>query len=895
MPDAKHIPILALDIAGFTTLERSQPHRRTLLKHLKSLMEDAGRFFMGEVMSVRDVMTWHGTGDGGYLAFTSPIPHPFHITLKYVLTLIEKLDAHNQQLSDPNLRLHVRIVLVVGDVESASDDYLADAFTEAKRLLDHPPFKDYLKAGSDDAVIALSALFHDELRLEPEPSSEALRVAVPQFTPFRIQDKHGIFHDALVAGTGWTEPELDEDETDTASEPEPYRIIMLTGHSLDDPLPEAVDMMLVTARKWQQSGLNVEVRLDLATANAFKREGKRGWDLLIFYGHGDEAGRLKLADGSWLGSGDVDTTHWKQLKAAILFACHAQLFATDLPCPWVAFDNTILRKAPPGFITAWIEALSNQPLDRAAEHAKQLAESDMASEFVDHIAFDDLPDCRFQPGQPQFTHLCAILDKQSHFYREFSTQQRVKFLAEHDPFEGRREILRDLLDLPSLYGDGDRQQAFWIHGPASIGKSALLRQTATLAAETVFFDQETPLYIVHVSCVWAASVADLQDRLLHGLSKLFGDLPKDLDALCTQLAERPGRHLWILDDLTYIADQPDLPSDSDKTKSSPHFEREDARRFLQTLLSTTREAALVLQLVVSSRRPPDSGGPWYVHELKPLVTGEALSLARNMAHLYGGGSSVSYDDSEINQGARRLFQFVRGATGLYKRSLHLAMDQGRGFIAYADDLEKYGLQMDQSDEPMGLAKEMIGFELEQLDSLSPQKGFSFRQFLTLCQPLVLRVGTFTADELAEWFDDQFIPNQTNRPIPLIYRQAMDHLVKLGFLFRLENGSYGMPPNQRLPLLAIHDPDFVFSTKIPWRNVQERLSQAMELLKKGNIQQAIAAFEILAQDYDQYLDETPETALAVFRSMNVQAQVALHQNNDPSSALSIFGQLWSRYQ
>ncbi len=78
----------------------------------------------------------------------------------------------------------------------------------------------------------------------------------------------------------------------------PLRVVMLIGHSVAEPLPQAAEMARATALDFQGSGLAVELRIDEATTAHFEREAEQGCDLFIYYGHGTEDGRLSFADSS---------------------------------------------------------------------------------------------------------------------------------------------------------------------------------------------------------------------------------------------------------------------------------------------------------------------------------------------------------------------------------------------------------------------------------------------------------------------------------------------------------------------------------------------------------------------------------------------------------------------
>ena len=199
----QQVPILALDIEGFTDPKRGLPHRRAMLGRLEALLTETARFFI-PYGNPLDILAYQGTGDGWYLIFQH---FSFHIAFKYALDLSAALTAQNQVEADATMRIRLRQVLAVGDVENVGTQYLTDVFSEAARFLDHPPFKHYLQDSGEATVIALSALFYSEWQRSPDYLDGQLPVVVPPCTPFRFADKYGLFHDGFALGAGWVEPE----------------------------------------------------------------------------------------------------------------------------------------------------------------------------------------------------------------------------------------------------------------------------------------------------------------------------------------------------------------------------------------------------------------------------------------------------------------------------------------------------------------------------------------------------------------------------------------------------------------------------------------------------------------------------------------------------------------
>lgn len=194
--DAKHIPILCLDVQGFTT--HNTATQRTIIHRIQRIATEAARFFMpfGDVWA-----KWirHGIGDGYYFVFDAL---PLQVALRYALNIDAALMAHNAQHSQ-DLAIRLYGVLVLGDVELVGDQYLSDAFSEAARFLSHQPFKDALGRQDRPMVLAMSALFHTEWGAEIPRDNRFPETTTLQWTPFTCRDKHDYVHKGYVLGPGW--------------------------------------------------------------------------------------------------------------------------------------------------------------------------------------------------------------------------------------------------------------------------------------------------------------------------------------------------------------------------------------------------------------------------------------------------------------------------------------------------------------------------------------------------------------------------------------------------------------------------------------------------------------------------------------------------------------------
>ncbi len=282
-------------------------------------------------------------------------------------------------------------MLVLGDVEWVGDQILSDAFAIAERLISFGPFKEFSARLAEPASLAISDLFHPELEHDLARGAEFEDLTGLEWSPFEAIDKHGQRHPGYVLGHGWEQPATPA----PAVEAERLRVAILIGHSVEDPIPEAVEMAKLAVRDFAASGLHVEVRVDQASLVSLRREARGGCHLLVYYGHGTEDGHLSFVDGRKAfthlaedaGLGDF----WRHLPVCFLFACYGDRFAQHLPGPWVAFSKPILTAAPKGFMHAFIPALARDGLDAAVTRARELRAEEMRSDFSAAMRFSEAP------------------------------------------------------------------------------------------------------------------------------------------------------------------------------------------------------------------------------------------------------------------------------------------------------------------------------------------------------------------------------------------------------------------------------------------------------------------------------------------------------------------------
>ncbi|MSR57213.1 MAG: ATP-binding protein [Planctomycetaceae bacterium] len=659
----------------------------------------------------------------------------------------------------------------------------------------------------------------------------------------------------------------------------PLRIGVLIGHSLAAPLPEAVEMAKDAVNTLTRSELNLDVWVDVASVRSLRRLDKEGCELLLYYGHGTEVGRLVFVDGEKtfpeLSTGLGLEAFWKSLKGTMLFACHSQKFASALPCPWLAFTEEILRLAPKGFMHAWTQALKELPLDAALQRAHSECQDEMDSNFADSMEFSALPWPKLPVAAGQVRLRRASPGLANRLEVDFaSVVLDGRSYPEHDPFVGRGADLLRLSKLPNPNSDQPLQQLVWVSGDAGMGKSALLRQHACNVRDLAFADEEEPVWLLHAYCQNCIQPRDVEQILCGKAKELYEweAVPETFHQLFKLLQDVPGAHVWILDDLTYLREEIGKEQDSLNT--------------VRTIADAAYAAAIPLQLVASAR----FGGPrgWKSIKAEPLNDGEAVALA-GIIQSQAGLGTTSQDQLDV----RRLFAQCGGSTVHFKRALILAVDTQKTFGAIADELSTSGAT-DATDQDE-FSKKLVEFEVRQLNTLAHRHGFNYRTFLEVYWPLILRAGYFSSDELQKWFPTEFHVAESTIIRDRAYANGLAQLVRLGFVAtrrEADGDVLYMPPNQRVVMKALADGAHPLPQSIPFRAPKARLSSALERAKKGQ-REAIGEILALEQEYAKHVAE-PEAAETVIAAMMIRAELAQDMSGDLAVSLGIYDDVVTRF-
>jgi hypothetical protein len=314
------------------------------------------------------------------------------------------------------------------------------------RLLDGPVLRQSLNEATGKTALAATPDFHAAWQLDPVRKEEGWIIEPAGWSKYEDKGKRGEIWPGWLFGQplpDLTSP-MAEEILEPAS-PEPIRIVAFVAHSLDEPLPAALHWATVLVNRVKGSGLNIELRLAPASRNEIFNELSSKSDLAIFYGHGDERGRLLLNDGP-SGLSDLEPDLWRGLKGCILFACHSVRFAAELECPFVAFDQQILQSAPVGFLEALLGQWPLAGFADGVEQAFTLCAQEMSSEFPGATVKSAAPflvieakagASKLSRGSPR--HMAAVWTD----YGEVTDGHVV--YPEHEPFVGRRNLLTTLL------------------------------------------------------------------------------------------------------------------------------------------------------------------------------------------------------------------------------------------------------------------------------------------------------------------------------------------------------------------------------------------------------------------------------------------------------------------
>ncbi len=179
--DFKHTPSLLIDIADFTPSYHGVEREAALHRQLQTILTAGASFFMpyGDVWA-----KWKRRTGGYYFLFDTVRPQ---VALEYALRIGEELVAFND--GHPKLRIWLRMVLAVGDVEEPS----SDAFSAAE-LISTPRLEELCRRHPEPAPLAATDLFHLELVKDLRQGYLFERLSSLSWTRFETVDQHGQPH-----------------------------------------------------------------------------------------------------------------------------------------------------------------------------------------------------------------------------------------------------------------------------------------------------------------------------------------------------------------------------------------------------------------------------------------------------------------------------------------------------------------------------------------------------------------------------------------------------------------------------------------------------------------------------------------------------------------------------
>lgn len=862
MAESITCPALVIDLAGYSSLTEAEV--RVAMDRVVSLLDESAKPLFGRADPWSSLRRWN-TGDGYYVLLRGLGPHD---ALWFAREFDTRLAAETSPDADALIRL--RMVLGLGAVEEIGDRFEGKVLTEMGRLLDGPVLRQSLKEAAGKTALAATPEFHAAWQLDPVRKEEGWIIEPANWSKYEDKGKRGEIWPGWLFGQSL--PDLTSPvvaETTEPDSPEPIRIVAFVAHSLDEPLPAALHWATVLVNLVKGSGLNIELRLAPASRGEMQAELARCPDLVLFYGHGDEQGRLLLIDGAARLS-DLAPANWRGLKGCILFASHSARFAVELECPFVGFDQQILQSAPNGFVEALFAHWPELPFSEAIDEGFALCSAAMTS---------DAPEAAVKSAEP-FGALAvaagtSVLSRGTPRqlaaawtdYGEIEDGQ-IRY-PEHEPFVGRHNLLRILLHRTSRFGDGARVTAHWVTGSGGIGKTALTRELVRTTMDAAFVEPDDPLWVEQMNCYSFTDAGAVQRRFA-GRLVAHHELAEDgdIDRVSVGLAARGGEHLWVLDDLTYLAARPD--------DTAP------ARRLVDTLAAAAERAGLRARIVVTSRQG-DGAFP-NLHALEPLDWPEAAEMALRMAAAAG----LEFDLKDMELGARRLHYMAKGRPALYKRALKQAAETKQGYRARADAMAASLGERPEDMELDALARAMTEFEIASLAGLEEEHGFAYRRFLSATYDLFRRAGGFDRDELAGWFAEAPLAAS-----PQAYQRGLLYLLHLGFLALEERDGkslYMLPPNQRQLMQARRDDECDLS-RIPFREPGQALSMAIERAGAEGLA-ALGDFDDIRRAYAGDLSDAGAAA-AVIVALNVEVEARRFIGNDLDNAdLEVYNEILS---
>jgi Carbohydrate-binding module 48 (Isoamylase N-terminal domain)/Alpha amylase, catalytic domain len=155
--EPEHRSILAVDIEGFSRVERTAPIQLVLHQQLRRLLTDALR--------VAGIRARHcdlqDSGDG-WLVTISPEISKRRLLDPLLPQLAGRLDRHNQAV-DPARRMRLRVAVHAGEVLRDAQVSVGQAVVFACRLLDAPQLRACLGATTAPLVVAVSEWIYTEV------------------------------------------------------------------------------------------------------------------------------------------------------------------------------------------------------------------------------------------------------------------------------------------------------------------------------------------------------------------------------------------------------------------------------------------------------------------------------------------------------------------------------------------------------------------------------------------------------------------------------------------------------------------------------------------------------------------------------------------------------------
>ena len=202
------IPIVEIDIVGFTSRYKNENEQREIVRALRKLIDQAGKYLLPHGQ-FSEKFKHQGTGDGYYIRLGGT---PVLPALQFVRKLMGELDGYNEKYGE-NLPLQLRLVIGLGQVQDIEDQWYGTVLADAERLMSDKGFKEYQERSGRNSALFITNLFFQRLLEAVESDTEFMDLHTLVWSRREVEDKHEQIHIGYVLGEGdeiWPPEKSDE-------------------------------------------------------------------------------------------------------------------------------------------------------------------------------------------------------------------------------------------------------------------------------------------------------------------------------------------------------------------------------------------------------------------------------------------------------------------------------------------------------------------------------------------------------------------------------------------------------------------------------------------------------------------------------------------------------------